>query len=65
MLEREPVDDDSPLLADDVRDRITLTPHIAAVSDNDACAARTRDNLDRYAREGEALIGQVDWEAGY
>ncbi len=61
VLRAEPPADDHPFWA---HPQITLTPHVASISDPRSVADQIAENIRR-ARAGEALLNQVDPARGY
>jgi glyoxylate/hydroxypyruvate reductase len=61
VFETEPLPDSSPLWR---HAKITVTPHIAAISDPDAAVRMVVDGMARFER-GEPLVNLVDLERGY
>jgi glyoxylate/hydroxypyruvate reductase A len=61
VFETEPLPDSSPLWG---HPKITITPHIAAISDPDAAVRMVVDGIARFER-GEPLVNLVDLDRGY
>lgn len=61
VFETEPLPDDSPLWS---HPKVTITPHIAAISDPDAAVQMVADGIARFER-GEPLVNVVNLDRGY
>ena len=61
VFQTEPLPADSPLWS---FDNITITPHVAAVSDAQALARQIADQIEAFER-GEPLRNCVEQERGY
>jgi glyoxylate/hydroxypyruvate reductase A len=61
VFETEPLPESSPLWT---HPKITVTPHIAAISDPTASVRMVIDGISRFER-GEALTNVVDFDRGY
>jgi glyoxylate/hydroxypyruvate reductase A len=61
VFEPEPLPADSPLWA---HPGLTITPHIAALSEPRTSVGKIAENLERL-RRGEAPLNTVDFAAGY
>jgi glyoxylate/hydroxypyruvate reductase A len=61
VFEPEPLPAESPLWA---HPKITLTPHIAALTEPRTSAGKVAENIERI-RRGEKATSLVDFAAGY
>jgi glyoxylate/hydroxypyruvate reductase A len=61
VFEAEPLAADSPLWA---HPGITITPHIAALTEPRTSVGKVAENIER-VRRGEKAANTVDFEAGY
>lgn len=66
VFDTEPLPEGSPLLAlpPHLRERLHITPHVAAHTEAQFAATLFASNLERYMR-GEPLQNVVDWDKGY
>jgi glyoxylate/hydroxypyruvate reductase A len=61
VFETEPLPNDSPLWR---HPRVTVTPHVAALTEPRTAVAKIAENVER-VRRGEPALNLVDFQAGY